>query len=58
MNYFSLIFFTITSILSNLYMLKLECFFQYAATIAKVDHFIMVSSLGTNKVGFPAAILK
>ncbi|GAB2267292.1 hypothetical protein Dimus_002277 [Dionaea muscipula] len=28
-----------------------------AATIAKVDHFIMVSSLGTNKVGFPAAIL-
>ncbi|GAV67113.1 NAD_binding_10 domain-containing protein [Cephalotus follicularis] len=28
-----------------------------AATVAKVKHFIMVSSLGTNKVGFPAAIL-
>ncbi|ESR36380.1 hypothetical protein CICLE_v10028081mg [Citrus x clementina] len=28
-----------------------------AATIAKVNHFIMVSSLGTNKFGFPAAIL-
>ncbi|CAN1183569.1 Protein TIC 62, chloroplastic [Linum perenne] len=28
-----------------------------AATVAKVDHFIMVSSLGTNKIGFPAAIL-
>ncbi|KAJ9152888.1 hypothetical protein P3X46_026397 [Hevea brasiliensis] len=28
-----------------------------AATAAKVKHFIMVSSLGTNKVGFPAAIL-
>ncbi|XP_011037583.1 PREDICTED: protein TIC 62, chloroplastic-like isoform X2 [Populus euphratica] len=28
-----------------------------AATAAKVNHFIMVSSLGTNKVGFPAAIL-
>ncbi|KAF8028340.1 hypothetical protein BT93_E1068 [Corymbia citriodora subsp. variegata] len=28
-----------------------------AATMAKVKHFIMVSSLGTNKVGFPAAIL-
>ncbi|KAI5577183.1 hypothetical protein POPTR_009G111323v4 [Populus trichocarpa] len=28
-----------------------------AATVAKVDHFIMVSSLGTNKFGFPAAIL-
>lgn len=28
-----------------------------AATVAKVNHFIMVSSLGTNKVGFPAAIL-
>ncbi|CAI0377143.1 unnamed protein product [Linum tenue] len=28
-----------------------------AATAAKVDHFIMVSSLGTNKIGFPAAIL-
>ncbi|XP_048135382.1 protein TIC 62, chloroplastic [Rhodamnia argentea] len=28
-----------------------------AATLAKVNHFIMVSSLGTNKVGFPAAIL-
>ncbi|KAJ6409699.1 hypothetical protein OIU84_009238 [Salix udensis] len=28
-----------------------------AATVAKVNHFIMVSSLGTNKIGFPAAIL-
>ncbi|XP_018715350.2 protein TIC 62, chloroplastic isoform X2 [Eucalyptus grandis] len=28
-----------------------------AATLAKVNHFIMVSSLGTNKIGFPAAIL-
>ncbi|KAM7253493.1 hypothetical protein ACFE04_021647 [Oxalis oulophora] len=28
-----------------------------AATIAKVNHFVMVSSLGTNKIGFPAAIL-
>ncbi|XP_042002902.1 protein TIC 62, chloroplastic-like [Salvia splendens] len=28
-----------------------------AATSAKVDHFILVTSLGTNKVGFPAAIL-
>ncbi|XP_039139519.1 protein TIC 62, chloroplastic isoform X1 [Dioscorea cayenensis subsp. rotundata] len=28
-----------------------------AATVAKVDHFILVSSLGTNKIGFPAAIL-
>ncbi|KAE9616532.1 putative NAD(P)-binding domain-containing protein [Lupinus albus] len=28
-----------------------------AATIAKVNHFILVTSLGTNKVGFPAAIL-
>ncbi|XP_031286688.1 protein TIC 62, chloroplastic [Pistacia vera] len=28
-----------------------------AATAAKVNHFIMVSSLGTNKFGFPAAIL-
>ncbi|KAH6789323.1 Rossmann-fold superfamily protein [Perilla frutescens var. frutescens] len=28
-----------------------------AATSAKVEHFILVSSLGTNKVGFPAAIL-
>ncbi|XP_065856262.1 protein TIC 62, chloroplastic [Euphorbia lathyris] len=28
-----------------------------AATVAKVKHFFMVSSLGTNKVGFPAAIL-
>uniref|UniRef100_A0A2P2K8W1 Protein TIC 62ic isoform X1 n=1 Tax=Rhizophora mucronata TaxID=61149 RepID=A0A2P2K8W1_RHIMU len=28
-----------------------------AATVAKVKHFIMVSSLGTNKLGFPAAIL-
>ncbi|KAF5745641.1 protein TIC 62 chloroplastic isoform X1 [Tripterygium wilfordii] len=28
-----------------------------AATDAKVKHFILVSSLGTNKVGFPAAIL-
>ncbi|EOX98546.1 NAD(P)-binding Rossmann-fold superfamily protein isoform 8, partial [Theobroma cacao] len=29
----------------------------HAATVAKVNHFILVSSLGTNKVGFPAAIL-
>ncbi|XP_057788276.1 protein TIC 62, chloroplastic [Salvia miltiorrhiza] len=28
-----------------------------AATSAKVEHFILVTSLGTNKVGFPAAIL-
>ncbi|KAL3515212.1 hypothetical protein ACH5RR_022114 [Cinchona calisaya] len=28
-----------------------------AATVAKVDHFILVTSLGTNKVGFPAALL-
>ncbi|XP_028765832.1 protein TIC 62, chloroplastic [Neltuma alba] len=28
-----------------------------AATVAKVNHFILVSSLGTNKIGFPAAIL-
>ncbi|KAL3814165.1 hypothetical protein ACJIZ3_015433 [Penstemon smallii] len=28
-----------------------------AATSAKVDHFILLTSLGTNKVGFPAAIL-
>ncbi|WCJ33843.1 NAD(P)-binding Rossmann-fold superfamily protein [Euphorbia peplus] len=28
-----------------------------AASVAKVKHFFMVSSLGTNKVGFPAAIL-
>ncbi|KAJ4966114.1 hypothetical protein NE237_017963 [Protea cynaroides] len=28
-----------------------------AATIAQVDHFILLTSLGTNKVGFPAAIL-
>ncbi|KAK4258692.1 hypothetical protein QN277_005115 [Acacia crassicarpa] len=28
-----------------------------AATVAKVNHFIFVSSLGTNKIGFPAAIL-
>ncbi|CAM8994207.1 unnamed protein product [Rhodiola kirilowii] len=28
-----------------------------AAAVAKVKHFIMVSSLGTNKIGFPAAIL-
>ncbi|XP_042427930.1 protein TIC 62, chloroplastic-like [Zingiber officinale] len=28
-----------------------------AATIAKVDHFILLTSLGTNKIGFPAAIL-
>lgn len=29
-----------------------------AATAAKVNHFILVTSLGTNKFGFPAAILK
>lgn len=28
-----------------------------AATSAKAEHFILVTSLGTNKVGFPAAIL-
>ncbi|PHT36184.1 Protein TIC 62, chloroplastic [Capsicum baccatum] len=28
-----------------------------AATVAEVDHFILLTSLGTNKVGFPAAIL-
>ncbi|XP_031394790.1 protein TIC 62, chloroplastic isoform X2 [Punica granatum] len=28
-----------------------------AATAMKVNHFILVSSLGTNKIGFPAAIL-
>lgn len=28
-----------------------------AATAAKVKHFILLTSLGTNKVGFPAAIL-
>ncbi|XP_072989693.1 protein TIC 62, chloroplastic isoform X1 [Typha latifolia] len=28
-----------------------------AATIAKVGHFILLTSLGTNKIGFPAAIL-
>ncbi|MED6204154.1 Protein TIC 62, chloroplastic [Stylosanthes scabra] len=28
-----------------------------AATVAKVNHFILVTSLGTNKFGFPAAIL-
>lgn len=28
-----------------------------AATVAKVNHFIFVSSLGTNKIGFPAALL-
>lgn len=28
-----------------------------AATVAKVNHFILLTSLGTNKVGFPAALL-
>ncbi|WOL03087.1 protein TIC 62, chloroplastic isoform X1 [Canna indica] len=28
-----------------------------AATVAKVDHFVLLTSLGTNKIGFPAAIL-
>ncbi|BAT90896.1 hypothetical protein LR48_Vigan08g169300 [Vigna angularis] len=28
-----------------------------AATVAKVNHFTLVTSLGTNKIGFPAAIL-
>lgn len=28
-----------------------------AATLAKVNHFILLTSLGTNKIGFPAAIL-
>ncbi|KAG6483663.1 hypothetical protein ZIOFF_060315 [Zingiber officinale] len=35
----------------------LSAFSYYAATIAKVDHFILLTSLGTNKIGFPAAIL-
>ncbi|RLN33546.1 protein TIC 62, chloroplastic [Panicum miliaceum] len=29
-----------------------------AATAAKVEHFILVTSLGTNKIGFPAFLLK
>ncbi|XP_028554709.1 protein TIC 62, chloroplastic isoform X4 [Dendrobium catenatum] len=28
-----------------------------AATLANVDHFILVTSLGTNKIGFPASFL-
>ncbi|XP_043708776.1 protein TIC 62, chloroplastic isoform X2 [Telopea speciosissima] len=28
-----------------------------AATVAQINHFILLTSLGTNKVGFPAAIL-
>ncbi|MQL69355.1 hypothetical protein Taro_001650 [Colocasia esculenta] len=28
-----------------------------AATVAKADHFILVTSLGTNKIGFPASLL-
>ncbi|XP_020575544.1 protein TIC 62, chloroplastic [Phalaenopsis equestris] len=28
-----------------------------AATLAKVNHFILVTSLGTNKIGFPASFL-
>lgn len=28
-----------------------------AATVAKVNHFILLTSLGTNKFGFPAAVL-
>ncbi|XP_077233216.1 NAD(P)-binding Rossmann-fold superfamily protein isoform X2 [Tasmannia lanceolata] len=28
-----------------------------AASVAKVNHFILLTSLGTNKIGFPAAIL-
>ncbi|XP_022952976.1 protein TIC 62, chloroplastic [Cucurbita moschata] len=28
-----------------------------AATVAKVKHFVLLTSLGTNKIGFPAAIL-
>ncbi|PKA50424.1 Protein TIC 62, chloroplastic [Apostasia shenzhenica] len=28
-----------------------------AATVANVDHFILVTSLGTNKIGFPAFLL-
>ncbi|KAG6487598.1 hypothetical protein ZIOFF_056186 [Zingiber officinale] len=35
----------------------LSAFSYYAATIANVDHFILLTSLGTNKIGFPAAIL-
>ncbi|OAY79357.1 Protein TIC 62, chloroplastic, partial [Ananas comosus] len=31
--------------------------FFCAATTAKVDHFILLTSLGTSKIGFPAAIL-
>ncbi|OEL21727.1 Protein TIC 62, chloroplastic [Dichanthelium oligosanthes] len=29
-----------------------------AATTAKVEHFILVTSLGTNRIGFPAFLLK
>lgn len=32
--------------------------FLSEATSAKVGHFILVTSLGTNEIGFPAAILK
>ncbi|KAF9609998.1 hypothetical protein IFM89_019638 [Coptis chinensis] len=31
--------------------------YNFAATVAGVDHFILLTSLGTNKIGFPAAIL-
>jgi len=34
------------------------CSLYLAATVTKVNHFILVTSLGTNKIGFPAAILK
>lgn len=37
---------------------KYDKFFYRAATIAKVGHFILLTSLGTNKIGFPAALLK
>uniref|UniRef100_A0A804IGQ8 Uncharacterized protein n=1 Tax=Musa acuminata subsp. malaccensis TaxID=214687 RepID=A0A804IGQ8_MUSAM len=29
-----------------------------AAAVAKVDHFILLTSLGTKKIGFPVAVLK
>lgn len=37
---------------------KYDKFFYRAATIAKVGRFILLTSLGTNKIGFPAALLK
>ena len=31
---------------------------MHAASAAKVEHFILVTSLGTNRIGFPAFLLK